>query len=67
MRFIHNLFFDPAGKPGIFLWGTGTLLNIAQKWTRSDAIFYASMYSLIAGGTYYLLKIIFEIIKNKDK
>lgn len=68
MRHIYHFFYDPLGRPGLGFFGIGTFLNVMQKQTHADWLFYASMYSLIAGGTYYILKIIFEFIKkNTDK
>lgn len=64
MKIFYALFYDPAGRPGLGFFGLGTLLNVINKITHQDALFYASMYSLIAGGTYYLLKIIFEFVKK---
>lgn len=63
----HHFLNDHLGKPGLGLFGIGTLLNVIRDNTRHDDIlFYATLYSLLAGGSYYVIKIIFTFIK-KDK
>jgi len=67
VKILLDLFYDPAGRPGLGLFGFGTLLNIVHSISHENGLYYASMFSLVAGGSYYVLKIIFEFIKKRDK